>query len=199
MSGVGGVAKQFDGLPLGVLVCSPLIEIAKGQDALVSTYIKSIRNLAFKNPEKVDDPTANMLSFQYDKQVVKEDGTLDTQKMSITAPVLALVPVPAFLMSEASIEFTMEVKSQEAHKDTDSKKVEGSLGYSGWGVTASISGSVATSSENTRSSNQSATYNISAKAIQMPPAEGMAKLTDLFASIITPVQIKGPQVDPSPA
>ena len=185
------IGKQFDGLPIGALVCSPLIEVAKGQEALVNTYVKGIRSLAFKNPDKHDDPTPNMLSFEYDKEVVNEDGTSTTQKMSISAPVLALVPVPAFLMNEASVKFTMEVKSQEAHKDTDKKEIGGTVGFSGWGVTASITGSVATSSENTRSTDQSAKYEISAKAIQMPPAEGMSKLTDLFASIITPVQVNG--------
>lgn len=186
------LAKQFDGLPLGVLVCGPLIEIARGQEALVSTYIKGIRSLAFKNPDpNATDKTANMLEFEYEQQVpdtTSATGGTKLEKMKISAPVLALVPVPAFLMSEASINFTMEVKSQEAHKDKDHKEIGGSVGYSGFGATVSITGSVATSSENTRSSDQSAKYDITVKAIQMPPAEGMAKLTDLFASIITPVK-----------
>jgi hypothetical protein len=185
----GSIAKQFDGLPLGVLICSPLIEAAKGQSALVETYIKGIRQLAFKRPDDPNDTTANMLSFEYEKPVVNEDGINSTEKMRISAPVLSLVPVPAFLMSEASINFTMEVKSQEAHKDTEKKEISGTVSFSGWGVSASITGSVATSSENTRSSDQSAKYDITAKAIQMPPAEGMAKLTDLFASIVTPIKI----------
>jgi hypothetical protein len=181
------IGKQFEGLPLGVLVCGPLIEIAKGQEALVNTYIKGIRNLAFRDPDpKATDKAANMLEFEYEQNV---PGSTTPEKMKISAPVLALVPVPAFLMSEASINFTMEVKSQEAHKDANSASIGGTAGYSGFGATVSITGSVATSSENTRSSDQSAKYDITAKAIQMPPAEGMAKLTDLFASIIQPVKV----------
>jgi hypothetical protein len=35
-----GIAQQFAGLPLGLLVCSPIIEVAKGQAELCRVYLE---------------------------------------------------------------------------------------------------------------------------------------------------------------
>lgn len=185
----GEISKNFDGLPLGALVCGPLIEIAKGQSSLVETYVKSVRLLAYRDPDDPKSTTANMLDFHYEKPVLDMDGNARIEQVKVSAPLISLVPVPSLMVSEASIDFTMSVKSQEMEKKNDKKEIGGTVGFSGWGVTASITGSVSSSSENTRSTDQSAKYDIHAKAIQMPPAEGMAKLTDIFCQIITPVTV----------
>nr|DAI44622.1 MAG TPA: Protein of unknown function (DUF2589) [Caudoviricetes sp.] len=58
-----------------------------------------------------------------------------------------------------------------------------------WGFHAQISGSVSTSADHTRQSDQSAKYEIYARAAQQAPAEGMAKLSTVFASVIEPVAV----------
>ena len=45
--------------------------------------------------------------------------------------------------------------------------------------------------QNTRTTDQSAKYDIFARASQQPPAEGMAKLTSLFASVVEPIEAEG--------
>lgn len=60
-------------------------------------------------------------------------------------------------------------------------------GFSSWGFSASVSGNVTTSRENTRNTDKSAKYDIYARAAQQPPAEGMAKLSSIFASVIEPI------------
>lgn len=43
------------------------------------------------------------------------------EKYNIKAPLLSLVPIPAFTMDELSVDFSMEVKNPEAPQDqTDS-------------------------------------------------------------------------------
>ena len=105
------------------------------------------------------------------------------------APLLSLVPVPAFVMDEVNVEFTMEVKEQLTVSQTEKEEFGTNISFGGWGFDASISGSVTTESGHERKSDQSAKYTISARAVQQPPAEGMAKLTSLFASLIEPVEI----------
>ena len=105
----------------------------------------------------------------------------------MVAPLISLVPVPAFTMDEATVRFTMEVKEQvvdKSHVGTESK-VESGMSF--WGFHAQISGSVSTSADHTRQSDQSAKYEIFARAVQQQPAEGMAKLTSIFASVIEPI------------
>ena len=62
-------------------------------------------------------------------------------------------------------------------------------GYKGFGVTASVTGKVSTSKENTRSTNQTAKYQVHVEANQQPQTECMAKLMDMFASCTEPVSI----------
>jgi hypothetical protein len=85
----------------------------------------------------------------------------------------------------------MEVKDQSAETNKSGSEVNTQAGFSKWGFNASVSGKVTTSKDNTRSSDQSAKYEIFARAVQQPPAEGMAKLTSIFASVIEPVMVGG--------
>lgn len=64
-------------------------------------------------------------------------------------------------------------------------------GYSGWGFHADISGKVSSHTENTRSTDKSAKYEIYARAVQQQPVEGMAKLSSIFASVIEPITSDG--------
>ncbi len=106
----------------------------------------------------------------------------------IHAPLLSLVPVPSFTMDEATVRFNMEVKNQEVSKETLSEESSATGSFSAWGFKASISGKVSSSRENTRSTDQSAKYELFARAVQQQPAEGMAKLTSIFASVIEPIE-----------
>ncbi len=94
-------------------------------------------------------------------------------------------------MDEATVQFTMEVKEQVVDTSSKDTSTSSQFGASFWGFNAQLSGSVTTSASNTRSTDQSAKYNIYARASQQPPAEGMAKLSTIFASVIEPIPTKG--------
>ena len=51
---------------------------------------------------------------------------------------------------------------------------------------ATMAGSVATHKENTRSTDNSAKYNVSVHAEQLPPTEGMLKLSDYLTQMLEP-------------
>ena len=190
MSEESSVAQQFVGLPMGLLICSPIIEVAKGQAELCRVYLEYVMKLAYKDPS---DPSGeiNSIDFQLERPVTDGTGQISKQKIQVTAPLIALVPVPAFTMDEATVSFTMTVGESTVDTSSTTASAGSSFGGSFWGFSASISGSVTTASSHMRQSNQSATYEISAKAIQQPPAEGMAKLNTIFASVIDPIPVGG--------
>jgi hypothetical protein len=103
---------------------------------------------------------------------------------------LPLVPLPALAITSADIEFTMEVKTSEVNKDSvDAKSsFEATVGGGFWGMkySATMAGSVATHKENTRSSDNSAKYNVKVHAEQLPPTEGMLKLSDYLTQMLEP-------------
>lgn len=185
----GSIADKFAGLPLGLLVCSPIIEVAKGQSELCRVYLDYVFQLAYVDGD-VKKGVANTIDFTLTRPVTDNQGNIDEQQIKVTAPLLTLVPVPAFTMQEATVQFTMEVKDSVV--DTSEKKgeVTTELGFAKWGFSAKITGTVSARSENTRQSDQSAKYEIYARAVQQPPAEGMAKLSTVFASVIEPIVVK---------
>lgn len=185
------ITNDFVGLPLGLLVSQPIIEVAKGQAELCNVYLDQLFKLAFKT---IPDPNSDaavetkVVKFTLNRTVVDANGGgTKTVPVTVEAPLLSLVPVPAFTMDEATVQFTMEVKESTAEKDTSTSTTSFQSGFSAWGFNASVSGNVSTSKENTRTSDKSAKYDIFARAVQQPAAEGMAKLTSIFASVIEPI------------
>jgi hypothetical protein len=84
----------------------------------------------------------------------------------------------------------MEVKSSEVDKSSTDTSGSFSASVSGgfWGMkySASMSGSVATHKENTRSTDNSAKYNVKVHADQLPATEGMLKLSDYLTQMLEP-------------
>ena len=103
----------------------------------------------------------------------------------------------------------MEVKTSESSstKDSSESTSESStdvgasveVGFGFWGVSGKASSSVNSSTKSTgtvssskdtqRSSDQSAKYQINVKAKQNEPAEGMAKFNQILASMIEPINV----------
>lgn len=183
------IAEEFAGLPLGQLIAQPLVEVAKGQAALCEVYISYLFKMAYKDG-KADGDT-NLLKFQLNRQIITSDGDSKLEPIEIQAPLLSLVPVPAFIMDEATVRFNMEIKEQTLSKNTAAEEANGEFSYSSWGCKAKITGKVSASQENTRSSDHSAKYEIYARAVQQAPSEGMEKLTSIFASVIEPIPVSG--------
>ena len=174
------ISDNFTGLPIGLLICQPLIEVAKGQAELCNVYLDQLFRLAFKtmpNLEKGEAVETRTVKFKLNRMVVDAtSGDTKPVTVEVEAPLLALVPVPAFTMEEATVNFTMEVKDSTSDKITQSDESTLQSSLSAWGFSTTISGKVTTSRENTRTSDKTAKYDIYARAAQQPAAEGMAKL-----------------------
>lgn len=182
------ITQAFAGLPLGLLVCQPILEVAKGQLALCQVYINELFQIAYVDP---DDPSkgTRTVSFTFDRLMIdKVTGKESIKTMTLNAPLISLVPMPAFTMDEATVDFNMEVKESTVDTSSSSSSVSTASSFNFWGCSASISGNVAANDSHTRNTDNSAKYAIHARAVQQAPAEGMAKLTALFATSIEPIE-----------
>ena len=103
---------------------------------------------------------------------------------------LPLVPLPALAVKTADITFEMEVQtSNQSTSSTDTETdvtVKASGGWFGMKYSAQMSGKVATHKENTRKTDNSAKYTVNVHAEQLPPTEGMMKLSDALIEMIDP-------------
>lgn len=185
------ITKQFAGLPLGTLICQPVIEAAKGQMALCRVYLQTLFELAFENPNEKEDTKrkTRVIKFTFDRLIIdKTTGQEKVKTMTLNAPVISLVPLPAFTMDELSVDFEMEVKETKIDQDTTHEGFASKAAFNYWGFEAEVTGNISADSSHTRSTDNSAKYSIHARAIQQPPSEGMAKLTALFAESMEPIE-----------
>ena len=188
---MAGIADQFAGLPIEELIVSPIIGMAKGQAKLNEVTWKYISEVAFVKDEKTGVTSARSLDVEMNRVVTNgETGEQEIQKLYNKVPMLPLVPLPSLAITSADIEFSMEVKTSEASKDTSTSEnsYEASAGGSWWGMSfnAKVAGKVATNKENTRSTDNSAKYNVKVHAEQLPPTEGMLKLSDYLTQMLEP-------------
>ena len=189
------IAQQFAGLPIEDLIVSPLVGMAKGQAKLNDVTWKYISEVAFE-PVDPSDPKnlkkkTRFLDVQLNRYVTNPDtGAQELQQIDSMVPMLPLVPLPSLAITSADIEFTMEVKQSEQSKDSSDSSATLNASASGgfWGIkySVSMSGSVSTHKENTRSTDNSAKYNVKVHAEQLPATEGMLKLSDMLNMMMEP-------------
>jgi len=187
---MAGIAEQFAGLPIEDLIVSPIIGMAKGQAKLNEVTWKYISEVAFVKDQD-GKTTARSLDVEMNRVVTDGDtGEQTIQKLYNKVPMLPLVPLPALAITSADIEFSMEVKTSETSKDTSASEnsYEASAGGKWWGMSfsAKVAGKVSTNKENTRSTDNSAKYNVKVHAEQLPPTEGMLKLSDYLTQMLEP-------------
>lgn len=190
------LSSYFTNLPIGQLICTPFIELAKGQAELCGVYVDTLFKLAFEKPAEAkynsegSGNTTRILKFVYERPIVTESTqTVETKKFEINAPLLSLVPIPAFLIDSADVNFNMEVNIATEEKKESSGSAEANVKFGFWGMSGNIEGKVSSSSNVTNARSQKATYTISAHASQQPAAEGMSKLTALLAETMEPIQV----------
>ena len=188
------VAQQFVGLPIEDLIVSPIVGMAKGQAKLNEVTWKYISEVAFvteKDKDGKDVTSARSLDVQMNRVMTNGDtGEQSLETLYSKVPMLPLVPLPSLAITSADIGFTMEVKTSETSKESSDSETSysASASASWWGMkfSATVAGKVATHKENTRSTDNSAKYEVKVHAEQLPPTEGMLKLSDYLTQMLEP-------------
>ena len=187
---MAGIADQFAGLPIEDLIVSPIVGMAKGQAKLNEVTWRYISEVAFEK-DKDGKTTARSLDVEMNRVVTDgATGEQTIQKLYNKVPMLPLVPLPSLAITSADINFTMEVKTSETSKESSDSESSYEASASGgwWGMkfSATVAGKVATHKENTRSTDNSAKYEVKVHAEQLPPTEGMLKLSDYLTQMLEP-------------
>lgn len=182
-------ADKFKGLPMRELIGGPLFAAAEAQEKLASIAWDYYQKIAYNTDNNgKPDGTTRLLEFTLDRPVV-QDGVVSAEgnKVSVKAPFIGLVPIPSLLIDRVDVDFQMEVTETNTHKDQSEASFSTDISSKWFGVNVGISGKVSSSRENTRSTNQTAKYQVHVTASQQPQTEGLSKLMDIMASCIEPV------------
>lgn len=184
------VGKQFSGLPIAELVAAPLLAACDSQKRLAQSAFEFMTEIGFtEEKDEKGKEKARLLEFNLQRPI---EGSLEKQEIQVQAPFLGLVPLPSLLIDDVQIDFQMEVTTTETSKETRANEVTtGANSSFKFGCFASgsvsVNGKVSSSRENTRSTNQTAKYQVHVSARQQPPTEGLSRLMDIMASCVEPL------------
>ncbi|MEL6700994.1 MAG: DUF2589 domain-containing protein [Pseudomonadota bacterium] len=186
------ISNSLTSLPMEFLIGAPLSASVKAQRELGMEMVNLVNLLAYGEENAKPGSPVKTLDMTLERPVQKPDGSIDSTTVQVKPPLLSLVPVPALLIDSVDINFSMEIHTVEAEKDTSSKEAmaEASAG-GGWGVwhaDVKATGKIATTRENTRSTDKTAKYDVTVRANQQEPTEGMSRLMDLLASTVEPIK-----------
>ncbi len=178
------VAEQFGGLDMKNLIGAPLSAAAESSVLLARSTADFINTVGFDADGKVRNVT-----FGYQKLTPNDDGTSELQGMKVDVPMLAIVPIPNLQIDEVNILFDMEVKqSEKSENATDiGATLSGSAKFGP--IKVSVSGSVSSHMDNTRSSDNSAKYHVDVRATNHGMPEGLSRVLDMMAVSISPVLV----------
>ena len=190
-SGLVQMSSQFGGLPMEQLIGGPLKAACNAQTLLAKASSDFIKDVGLNDDGK-GNLSARTVDFGFNKPVQDAAGNTKMEKVDLQVPLLAIINTPALSVKEAEVRFTMEVKSSTSSKQTsDSKadltaKAKYNAGLFSCEVT--VHGSVANHSENSRSSDNSAKYDVKVLARDDGPPEGLMKVLDMLNDAIAPTQ-----------
>lgn len=183
-----GLGEEFKGLPMESLIGAPLTAACESNLKLARTTAEFIDTVGFDTDDK-GNKTVRTAKFAYN--VLDDKGA--QQKVDIDVPLLAVVQVPSLKVDLVDITFDMEIKTSETSKSSSSKEGKFSATLSGgWGpfsIKASVSGSVSSHKENTRSTDKSAKYHVQVKATDQGMPEGLARVLDIMNRAIVPAGV----------
>ena len=183
------IKSAFSSLPIRELIANPFVAACESQTLLANEYISYVERLAYEDGFFSGGDT-RLLKLDLERPTTdSQTGAISTQSVQVKAPLLGLVPIPSLLITTVSVKFNMSVSTSESTTSTSESERNLSLSGNFWGIRASFSGTVKSSEERTRSSDQSATYEVSVEATQQEPVEGMSKLMDILSSVIEPIAV----------
>lgn len=206
------ISDQFKGLPMGDLIGGPLNAACEAQVKLAQSTADFIKVIGFEAPtdpaneysggtryatfsfmRPVEDNTPYDPANPPDPSVKK---TYKEEKVEICVPLLSIVNVPNLSIKKVDITFDMEVKSSFSSTEKDSKSASLDATMSiGWGcfkAKAHVQGSISSSKENTRSSDNSAKYHVEVHAEDNGMPEGLSRVMDILQTAAVPRSIEPP-------
>lgn len=190
------MAGYYNDLPISQLIGAPLKAACDSQIALASAAFDFMMKIGYETDDKGNPKQGSprLLTFDLERPV-ETPTSIEVNQIKVQAPFLGLVPIPALLIENVNIEFQMEVTATNQEKETAQAEASVTAGYNCpiSPVKVDVTGKVSSSRENTRSTNQTAKYQVHVNARQQPPTEGLARLMDIMATCTAPLEIKGKQ------
>ena len=193
------IADQYKGLPMGELIGSPLTAACDAQIRLAKATADFIQTVGFDADASGNPGATRQVNFNFKRPTANTnsaDGTFYEEQVELSVPLLAIVKVPNLSITKVDIVFDMEVKSSFASKEQSSAQASASgtasVCFGPFKASVTVSGSVSSHKENTRSSDNSAKYHVEVHAVDDGMPEGLARVMDILQSAVAPRKVGAP-------
>lgn len=193
------IADQYKGLPMGELIGSPLTAACDAQIRLAKATADFIQTVGLDVDASGNPGPTRQVNFNFKRPTANTnsaDGTFYEEQVELSVPLLAIVKVPNLSITKVDIIFDMEVKSSFASKEQNSSQAAASgtasIGFGPFKASVTVSGSVSSHKENTRTSDNSAKYHVEVHAVDDGMPEGLARVMDILQSAVAPRKVGAP-------
>lgn len=187
------IGQELSSIDFQSMIGGPLNAVIKAQAQSALTSVDFIKSVGFNAPDAKEDPgKPTMVKFEYDKlmEVRGADGTI-TQKvtpMSLTVPILTMLPIPFIRVEEVTIDFNAKIQSVEESTTASSSELSATLGVKvGWGpVSAELKCSYSNKKSTSATSKTERTYSliIHVRAVQDELPAGLDRLLGILENNI---------------
>lgn len=198
------MSQQFTGLPLDALIGGPLNAATDANAKMALSQTKFILDTCFVKTGTEPDISYQpiMVKMEFSRSAIQEDQSTAQIRTLFHLPLLTLLPLNALAVDQIDIKFDMEVYSSYAVEHSLEKKeqkgaeasLEAKIGFGAFAAT--VRGKVSYDANQTTSENQhykksnTAKYNMSVHAGQLPLAKGITTLIDIFSKAVDPLITK---------
>jgi Protein of unknown function (DUF2589) len=184
------INEAYSNLPMATLIGAPLKAACEANMGMAMGMIKFVKELGpGSSGSGTATGTAQTLNFNVNRPV---SGSTTPAVIPVSAPLLSLVPIPSLLVEDVNISFQMEVTLMEKTTTNIAAELGFTAEFSNWFANVNVYGKVTASRENTRSTSQTAKYQVQVSARQQPMTEGMQAVVNLLNSAISPLPTATP-------
>ena len=193
------MSDQFRGLPMKDLIGGPLQAACDAQILLAQAstdFIKNVGMVPSAKGKETDPMAVRTVDFSFNRPTQDDKGNVIQEKVDLQVPLLAIVNTPALSVKEVDVNFTMEVhETVKDHSESEmsaSMDAEAKYSFGLFSAKVHVHGSVASKSEHTRQTDNSAKYDVKVVARDDGMPEGLRKVLDMLNTAIAPSSVSSP-------
>lgn len=191
------IGQELSSIDFQSMIGGPLNAVIKAQAQSAQTSVDFIKSVGFNGPDGPDPGKPTMVSFTYDKifEEPDENGKIVPviKPMSLTVPILTMLPIPFIRVEEVTIDFNAKIQSVEESTTASSSELAATLGVkAGWGpVSAELKCSYSNKKSTSATAKTERTYSliIHVRAVQDELPAGMEKLLGILENNIKDVEV----------
>lgn len=202
------VNRTLRSLPFGSIIGGPMIAAIQAQALAAKSTVNFIKEVGFRGAPETQDGAAdeNMgdvrnVTFKYKRKAAGGSAAgndAGEEEVSLTVPILTIVPIPYIRIEQMTIQFTANITEQQEYKSASASsgsvatdttmdfKAGGFLSPVKFNLNAKISTKNNWSSSTSNKVNTSTQYtiDIQVKAVQDEMPAGLAKVLNIMEQAI---------------